>query len=212
MEDIIQEYLFQNKKCPLPSVGTMELVDGNATAWQSENRITAPVPFILLNHHTSDISHFVAYIANSRKCNLVQAEKSLNEFCEQLLALQPGRELTLPAAGHFYVDADGRLTFRQKALPGEYLPEVTAKSIRRNDAVHFVKVGDSEKSSVEMSEYFEEQTKRHHDRWWIWAAALLVLSASLFIIYWNGDGRTTGFGNAGKVFPTSESATYKAGN
>ena len=109
------------------------------------------------------------------------------------------------------MDHTGKPGFRQDALPVEFFPEVPLKRVVRNDAVHAMRVGDQETNSQEMAEYFLEQSNNKKEKWWIWAAALIFLSASLFAIYWTSNGRQPMMGNNQSIQAGSEPATYTKG-
>lgn len=212
IEENILLYLFRNKKCPLPTVGTLELVDGNATAWHAEHKMMAPVPFILFSHTESDPEGLVRFIASENSLSHSSASDRLIEFCDRLNRLEEGEEFELMSVGTFFGEPGGKPGFRQLPLPLEFFPEVPLKRVVRNDAVHAMRVGDTETDSLQMAEYFQEQANVPRDRWWIWAAAIFILSAGLVVAYLSDTGKQTSFGNAGKIETRQEPVTYTKGD
>lgn len=211
IEEKLLHYLFRNKHCPLPDIGTLELVDGNATAWHAEHKMMAPVPFILFSHAHSDPTDLIRYLASEEQIGKGAASDKLEAYCSMIRQLKAGEEFDMPATGTFSVDADGKLGFRQSALPVEFFPEVPLRRVVRNEAVHNMRVGDTETNSQEMAEYFQEQAEIKRDRWWIWAAAIFLVAAAMTGFYYSESARGRGFGNAGKIEVRSETATYRSG-
>lgn len=205
--DYLLQYLFQHKRCPLGSFGSLELVDGNATAWHAERKIMAPVPFVLFSHTQSGKEDLAAYLSAEESLSLAEAERKLNDFEEELKSLKPGEEIDLSPAGVLFADADGKLSFRQESLPLAYFPEIKFRRVEREAAVHQVVVGDTETTSEEMAGYFHEQASRKKDSWWVWAAILflLAISATGWYLY---NGQQGFFGNGRIIQPAAEPAGY----
>ena len=63
MEDLIELYLFKNKKCPLPEIGTLQITETNAVAWYAEKRIEAPIAAIKLIEPVMPAEDFIGFIA-----------------------------------------------------------------------------------------------------------------------------------------------------
>ena len=102
MEKLLTDYLYKNKNCPLPSVGTLIIQPGHAFYIPGESRIIAPVPFIdLIEKET--ISHdLIEFISEKEMINANEAASLLNSFSGRLKILQPGEEFILSPDGSFY--------------------------------------------------------------------------------------------------------------
>jgi len=209
IQQTIQQYLIQYKKCPLPAIGTLELVEGNASAWHAEKIIKAPVPFLLFSHSESDPSDLIAFIADQERTTREDAARILQGYCARLNGLKDEAEEIWPSLGTFYVDAQGKLSFRQTPVPGNFLPDVSADRVVRADAVHQMTVGDTETNSEEMAAYFEEQSERKPDRWWVWAIVWFGLAASLAGFYIYQHGTASMFGKTGKPVLQETWKTYQ---
>ena len=209
IQQTIQQYLIQYKKCPLPAIGTLELVEGNASAWHAEKIIKAPVPFLLFSHRESDPSELIAFIADQEQITREDAAVKLQGYCARLNGLQHEAEETWPSLGTFFVDAQGKLSFKQAQLPTHFFPDLTADRLVRADAIHQMTVGDTETNSEEMAAYFEEQSVRKPDRWWVWAILWLGLAASLAGFYFYQHGTASMFGKTGKPVLKETWKTYR---
>ena len=104
MEELIELYLFQYKKCPLPQIGSLIVKEGNAVAWHGDNKLSAPVPQIELSPDIIPADHFIAFIATQKKISIGEASLSLQKYCQDLLKLNAYKEMKLEQAGRFYID------------------------------------------------------------------------------------------------------------
>ena len=212
MEELISLYLFRYKKCPLPSIGSLQLLDGHATVLHAEKTIEPPVPYIEFRQAEIPADNFIHFIALQKSIPVADAGNKLAAFCKGLENLDAYKEVKLPYAGKFYVDAEGNLIFRQIEIPETFLPVVTAERLIHPDVAHTMRVGDKETTTVVMTELYSDTGPIKKDRWWIWATILTLLAVAALFIYFNDVSRSSSFGNAAKIVPVSEGQTYKTAN
>jgi hypothetical protein len=206
MEKLLSSYLYEYKKCPLPSVGTLLLKPGHAQLLAGDKRILAPVPFIELSQQENSALSLIDFIAHQKKISPAEATEQLQQFTNSLLQLQANQELVLSTAGHFYMDENSQLHFKSVELPSFLFPEVTAERVIHPDVSHELLVGDTQTNSVAMTELLKEEPIRH-SRWWIAAILLASLATILLFVYYSHHS----FGNVGnamQVQPKQESKTY----
>jgi len=211
MEHLIEEYLFTHKQCPLPAIGTLRVKEGYATAWYSENRISGPAPFIVLDPSDSDAGDFISYISKYDHISVPEAVSRLNDYCSSLKNLHATNEINLPLAGRFFVDAHGQLVFRQHEFPSEFMPSIQTQRVKHLNVVHSMKVGDTETTSEVMAEYYTEQENQPKEKWWIWALIFFVIAAGVFSLYYNDNRRSASFGNAMPLQQEPVTPTYQTG-
>ena len=63
MQELLTDYLFQNKKCPLPGVGTLVIHRKEAQIFVTEKKITAPqedIFFFTDETNADDLHDFIA--------------------------------------------------------------------------------------------------------------------------------------------------------
>jgi hypothetical protein len=89
----------------------------------------------------------------------------------------------------------GVIIFEAVPVPEIFLQPVNAERVIHPEAEHAILVGDKETTNTEMTEYFSETTEQK-SRWWIWAIVLGVSGIAALIIYMNGAGILSRFGNA----------------
>ena len=196
MTDLIISYLYKNKKCPLPSVGSLHIIDANAVSLFGEVKIAAPVPVVQFSTKEMPCTHLINYITSQKNISVDDAIARLNEYCKMLKDIDADAELPLGNAGIFFMDAGRTLQFKQAEIPGSFMPMVTAQRIIHPNDSHKMLVGDTQTTNTVMSEFFNEEEIRPVKRWWIWAILLFVLIAVLLVIYYNDKNRNAAFGNA----------------
>lgn len=196
MQDLIASYLFKNKKCTLPAVGTLSIVDGNAVADYGEMRITAPSPAIQFIEKEERSNDFVNFIANQKNTTTEEALLKLKEFCRKLRYMDVHTEVSVTGAGKFYINSAGTLQFKQTKLPEAFIPTVIAERVIHPDDSHDMLVGDKQTTTSVMSEYFNEEEISPRNRWWLWAIILFILSAAIILFYLNDANSNEAFGIA----------------
>ncbi|MEO6668472.1 MAG: hypothetical protein ABIN36_03280 [Ferruginibacter sp.] len=210
MEELIEQYLFQHKVCPLPSIGSLQIKEGNAVAWHGDNKLSAPVPQIELIKTEIPAEHFIAFIAASEKISIGEASLTLQKYCLELQKLNTYKEMKLEHAGRFYIDQSGSLVFKQQTLPKEFLPSVSVQRVvRSKSASHNLRVGDNETTSEYMTEYYSGKEKIKKERWWIAALLLTAIAAAGLYLYFKEHSYTEKFGNVQPTTISPIESTYR---
>jgi hypothetical protein len=212
MEDLIEQYLFLYKQCPLPAVGTLLLKDGNAVTWHGDNKLSAPVPHIELSDVEIPAGGFIGFIAAKKKISEKAAIDLLEKYCSGLQGLSSYGEMKLEHSGKFYIDQAGKLLFKQDTLPKEFLPSVKIKRVvHSRPSSHILRVGDTETTSEVMTEYYSDKGNAKKEKWWIAALLLAIIGATALFFYFRENSINGNFGNTQKYQAAPEEKTYKAG-
>ena len=207
IEELIAKYLFQNKTCPLPGVGSLSIGDRTASYVLGEKQIYPPMPYISFSSAERSIDGLLKYISRQQDISPGEAEKRLRNYCSKLNNLDAYAEEEIPDAGKFYVDVEGSLVFKQAHFPDAFLPPVHAEKIIHPEATHAILVGDKESNSAIMAEFYNDAVPVKKYQWWIWAIVLFALAAAMTFIYFN-NGPAGSFGNGEKVPVAEPSPTY----
>ncbi len=208
MEELVSQYLFKNKQCPLPSLGVLNIIDGNAIAIYREGKISAPVTCIKLLDTALPPDDFIEYIAWKKSINTAEANELLNQYCNSLKNLDAYSEKKLPDAGKFFVNAEGNLVFKSIEIPLDFHAEVTAERVIHPASSHNMVVGDKETTNTEMAAYYSDIDSKSNDRWWIPAACLAVIAAVSLFFYFNDHQSDLNFGNIQKTESLPDVKTY----
>ena len=97
--------------------------------------------------------------------------------------------------GSFFVDASGKINFKQQELPAAFTQPVFAERVIHPDAEHQILVGDKETTNTVMTELLAPKSATK-DRWWIWAIVLGLIGIATIVFYFTAFKGTSAFGNA----------------
>ena len=197
MHHLIASYLFQNKNCPLPGLGTLFVSPGKAEVDFLNTIIKAPAPRIVFEAGDSVADNLIDYIAAKTNRSVEQTTGKLLAFCYGLkTATTANKPTTLNGVGNFFIDSSGKINFRSAQLPAAFLQPVKAERVIHPDAEHQILVGDKETTNTLMNEYFSEEVPVKKNRWWIWAIVLAVLALLVILLYLNNAELLSMAGNA----------------
>jgi hypothetical protein len=197
MHYLIASYLFQNKSCPLPGLGTLWVSPGKAETDFLNTVIKAPSPRIVFEPGENDPGNLVDYIAGKTNRPVEQIPGNLAQFCDNLkTSTTSNKPAALNGVGNFFIDSSGKINFRSAQLPNAFLQPVKAVRVIHPEAEHQILVGDKETTNIVMNEYFNEAPVKKN-RWWIWAIVLAVLALLIILLYLNNTaGLLSMAGNA----------------
>lgn len=199
MQHFIASYLFQNKTCPLPGLGTLSIINSAAELDFTNKLIASPKTNIQFQQTESDATGLVNYIAASTGSNNYEVTEAMDHFCDDLknkITKEPGA--TLDQIGNLVVDRSGKINFKQAELPSAFFQSVVAERVIHPQAEHQILVGDKETTNTVMTEFLTEKPEVR-DRWWIWAIVLGAIGLLILLIYFTEANGTSPFGNAIKI-------------
>ena len=197
MHQLIASYLFQNKTCPLPGLGTLSIQSSGAESDFTIHQIAAPWPLIQFSDKETSTTGLLNYV--SVKSGDGNASVALDNFCSGLKnEISQNAWAKLEGIGSFVVDNNGNIIFEQSALPAEFTQPVLAERVIHPGSEHTMIVGDRETSNRVMTEYFSE-TPIAKKPWWIWAIVLGGIILLLLIIYMASTKNAAAFGNLIKI-------------
>jgi hypothetical protein len=102
----------------------------------------------------------------------------------------------------------GEIRFESSLVDHHFDPPVSATRIIREKAVHTVRVGEEEKTSVEMSEWLHPE-EQNRSTWWIpslIAAIILLIILGIYFASNSSHGSTAG--NQQKLTPATAPEPY----
>ncbi len=126
---------------------------------------------------------FFNFLAQELNITEVQAVLRFTDFTTKLLSdLLEDKPVILKGIGTLKNQPSNEIDFQPEEMP-EYFPVLTAERVIRKNASHMVKVGEQEKTSVEMHSalHIKEKIVRK-ERWWI-AALIFAVIGILGIAY-----------------------------
>ena len=203
MQNQIASYLFQHKTCPLPGLGTLSVLHSGAEADFTNKSISAPKSFIEFSETETDATGLLNYLAVTSGGSTYEVSEALDHFCDNLrnnMTQLP--DVHVESVGSFFVDASGKINFKQQELPAAFAQPVFAERVIHPDAEHQILVGDKETTNTIMTEFLAPKAETK-DRWWIWAIVLGAIGLLALIIYFTELKGATPFGNTIKILTHS---------
>jgi hypothetical protein len=197
MQHLIASYLFQNKYCALPGIGTLSLTAGKAATDFLDKKIKTPLASIIFSESENKTDELPEYIAAKTNSDKYGATKALESFCDGIKkSLSSNEPFTLQSIGQFFVDASGGVKFQPLDLPKAFLQDVNATRVIHPEAEHSILVGDKESTNTLMNEYFSDDAPVKKNRWWIWAIIIVSIALLALLIYSNSLNASSMAGNA----------------
>lgn len=199
MQHIITAYLFQNKTCPLPGLGTLAITNRPAEYDFVNKSFLPPAAQAVFNTEETDAAMLVDYIAAKQNCSVITAIEELGKYCNRLKhELSKNGSVLIPYTGTLLSTADNTIAFTQIELPVYLQQGVAAEKVVHPEAAHTMLVGDKETTTLKMAEYYTE-TESPKNYWWVWALVLLAIALAAVFIYLNQSGISSFFGNSNSV-------------
>lgn len=199
MQQFIASYLFQNKNCPLPGIGSLFIQTEGAQADFTNHLVNAPTQSIQFSDKEINAAGLMNYVAERTRFTEEEVTESLRNFSAALKdRITHHAKAELPGIGNFFIDENGNTIFEQENLPPPFMAPVTANRVIHPNAEHSMLVGDKETTNTMMTEYFSEEAEVK-DRWWIWAIALAALALLAFLLYQGSSNGASYFGNSIKL-------------
>jgi len=181
MQDTLYEFLLLNKTLSLPGIGTISLRQRSAQHDISSKQFIAPSFYFAIDSRNDKPSKkLFDWLSSSLGITEWDAIKAVNDFSFALKnKLSERGEASWENVGLIRRDNNGDLKFDQQNILLQSGLPVAAEKVIRVKAEHIVLVGEKEKTSVEMEEYFAGSPAKKNYSWLI--AVILMVLAVIFI-------------------------------
>ena len=210
MEKLLTTYLYQNKNCPLPGVGSLLMHPGHAEFLPGQKKMLAPIPYLELSNSEVSSDGLIDFIAAQKQINTAEADTLLSNYCNRIKSLPSTEEFSLPALGSFYKDENEDLQFKPTSLPASFFREVAAERVIHPDVAHSILVGDTQTNSAAMTELLNTGEEQKRSRWWIAAVIMGSIAAISLIIYFTNHNPSGLFGSIKTAEATQSSKSYQS--
>ena len=190
MYTILNRYLFLHKSIPIPGLGTICMESQAATIDASTRTIHPPVyRFRFDKFSDSPDKDLFAYLSVQQKISDYEALRQYNDFAYSLRdRLNYFREAPWEGLGILKKDDMGDIHFESSILNPSFLQPVPAEKVVRTNAKHMLLVGDRERSSREMSDWFAEEPIHGNKLWWLVALIGGITAALIIMIHFSSRG------------------------
>ena len=211
MYEELYRYFIQHKKLIVPGVGTFLLERKPAESDFVNKQINPPSYSVSLQASGDSPSiHFFKWLAGSLHISDHDAIIRFNDFVFDLKKqINDGSTIEWQGMGKFNKGLAGELKFIPAIISGMEIP-VAAEKVIREKAEHMVRVGEDQKTSVEMTEMLN-QPKAKKSLWWVAALAVGLLALLFIAWYFYEHGvDVSSTANSMKLVPMEATAPYQA--
>lgn len=209
MQKLVANYLFQYGNCALPQIGTLHIKSEPAISIFGVQKIDAPFNHILFSKDITDSKNLTEYIAVNKNISFEEAAYQLKNISSEILSLKEAAEFSIPGVGVFTKLQNDQLSFKEIKEGYFFTLPVYAERVIHPEDSHSILVGDKETDRNTMTELLTETVPIKKNKWWLWAAAIFVLSFVLIFIYLSNENQNRSFGISHKYELNETSPQYK---
>ncbi|MBI3138706.1 MAG: hypothetical protein HYZ15_08990 [Sphingobacteriales bacterium] len=210
MYESLYQYLIQHKQLPVTGIGTFWVDRKPATVNFPEKRMEAP-SFAIRLQPAGNLpgKSFFSWLGAALRVSERDAVIRYNDFAFDLKKdISQGTTVEWKGVGTLSKGLAGDIKFvpvEEKSIEAA----VPAEKIVRDKAAHKVRVGEEERTSEEMTAYFN-QTGDRKNYWWTGALVAGVLSVIFIGWYFSENGvGMAATANTKKLVPAEAGLTYR---
>ncbi|HET6995596.1 MAG TPA: hypothetical protein VFI06_11475 [Chitinophagaceae bacterium] len=206
----LYEYLVLHRQLSIPGIGTIQLERKPAGTDITHRQISPPVYSISLDTGsetpTKRLFHWLGERFHIHYHEAIVRFNSFSyDFKQQVLA---GNKVDWANVGTFSKGMSGDIRFEPAIKDHRFDPPVSAARMIREKAVHTVRVGEQEKTSVEMSEWLHPEEQRR-SFWWAPVLIVAIILVTILSIYISQNGcNPSSAGNQKTVTPLKPDSVY----
>ncbi|HEU4861542.1 MAG TPA: hypothetical protein VFT15_16970 [Chitinophagaceae bacterium] len=189
MQDSLYEFLIINKKLSLPGIGTISLKQNSSQLDFTNRQLNSPSFYFIFDHENDTPSKkLFDWLSSAKGVSEWDAIKSVNDFSFALKnRISQAGEANWNGVGVLKRDKTGKLKLDPHKIALQTEQPVHAEKVIREKFEHTVLVGEREKSSVEMAEYFAGDAPKKNYAW-IMAIVLTILAVMFIGWYFSEKG------------------------
>jgi hypothetical protein len=210
MYEELYRYFIQNKKLALPGIGTLLLQRRPAESDFVNKRINPPSYSVVFQTVADSPSlKFFKWLGAAFLISDHAAIIRFNDFVFDLKKqISDGNKINWKGVGILNKGLAGEVKFTPAAISAIENP-ITAEKVIREKAEHFVRVGEDERTSVEMTELLSK-TEVKKSSWLLFAITAVLLSLMFIGWYLSKNGvDVSSTSNTMKLVPMEASAPYQ---
>ncbi|MBK6935920.1 MAG: hypothetical protein IPH18_02810 [Chitinophagaceae bacterium] len=172
----LYSYLIKNNKLTVPGIGTFLLEQGPATIDFPGRKANAPAFKVSMAQESDVQVDFYGSLGALLGISAREAVVRFNDFAFDLKKkINEGAKVYWTGIGTISKGLAGEMKFQPEPEPLFLQEPVRAEKVIRDKAEHMVRVGEQERTSVEMNEFLNQPVKSK-SLWWVWVAVLTLLS------------------------------------
>jgi len=207
----LYEYLILNKQLSVPGIGTFLVERKPAGTDITYRQIKPPLYSISLNQGSeTPAKKFFYWLADKLNISYHEAIVRFNGFAYDLKnEVLSGNKVKWDQVGMFSKGISGEIRFESFLKEYNFDPPVSATRMIREKAVHNVRVGEEEKTSLEMTEWLNPDDQRK-TYWWAYPLIAAILFVIVMGIYFSQQGfNQSSASNRQKLSPQKAPDAYR---
>ncbi len=210
MVELIARYLTFQKQVSIKEVGTFSIEELPARLDFPNKCLHAPEHILHFDGKWKEDVMFERWLQKQIGATQEEVKNQLQHLSNSFQrTLTEQKELTWMGLGQFS-KINGGIQF-VSTFEAVKRPVVFAEKVIRKNALHSIRVGEEEKTNVEMEELLHAQTGNNRSFWWLFALALFLTGLVLILFtltkhpqQWNRQG------NSNKLKLNEMPALYKS--
>lgn len=182
MEQLILPYLAKYKSLTIQDIGNFK-VENISPNWVAiEEILTAPSIQVVFEADQVPTSQgFIDYVANKLKLTTIESNLHIQNKIEIILAhCKQNAKVEIQGLGFLKKEGE-HIAFEANnitiALP------VNATRVIRKDEEHFIRVGEQEKTNLQMHEFYTQNNAVSSFSWWTYAWIITLITVGYLAFY-----------------------------
>jgi hypothetical protein len=208
----LYQYLILHKQLELPGIGTL-VVEKKPASLDVADKVINPQAYsiILQGSGNTPAKKFFHWLGSKLGITDRDAVIRFNDFLFDLKKeLSSHNKLQWSGVGTISKAPGGDIKLEPSLENHSPASPVAAIKVLRENAEHMVRVGEEERSSVEMKEILHH-TDEGRKKTWLWTVALILLIAAIIFVgyYFSVNGfNTSAASNQQKLVPEEQTRTH----
>lgn len=207
----LYQYLILHHQLQLPGIGTFQIERESASINFPDRRINAPeYAVVLVPTADAPSGNFFKWLSAALSIQDREAVVMFNDFVFDLKnQLANGDQIIWDGVGQLSKGLGKEIKFLPQKRAAALEFPVSAEKVIRENASHMVRVGEDERTSAEMTDFFNQSAVKAS--YW-WAYALIVAVIAIMFIGWHfseNGVRFTSTANSKLIDPLVSSPAYK---
>ena len=210
MVDLIVRFLSTHKRVSLKGIGSFSVEHLPARLDFPNRLLHAPETILHFTAEAEDDTVFEQWLVQELRQSSDEIKTLRQNFTEEFKRILTSKnEVEFAGLGRFEKDGNQLIHFTSAFETIVGMPVVAEKIIRKNTQ-HSIRVGEEEKTNVEMEELLLRKHRKPLNLWWLIAIALFVSALVAILLFaTNHSQQWSKQGNEQKMTPKETPPLYK---
>jgi hypothetical protein len=187
MQQFILPVLAKHKKLTIAPFGTFSLTE-EVLSWKAVEQILAHQGFELMfeNNTEKTSDALIDFTSQALQIDTASAVKKTNDYYRSLASQD---SFVIDGLGMMKKISSDHFSLEPSIAFQQYLQPVVADKIIRKNVAHTIRVGEYDKTNIEMEAFYAQTPKVFRWSWWHTALTITLLTIGYLIFYfYNAQG------------------------